>query len=62
LRNKILKEQPFCIKCGSNSDLQVDHIIPPRGNEELFFNEDNLQTLCRLCHSVKTNNEIRNRK
>ncbi len=28
----------------------VDHIVPHRGNSDLFFDETNWQTLCKLCH------------
>jgi 5-methylcytosine-specific restriction protein A len=65
LRTKILKEQTHCSKCGlSNSEtkLEVHHVIPPRGNEELFFDENNLVAVCPLCHKIITGREIRNRK
>jgi 5-methylcytosine-specific restriction protein A len=64
LRAKILKEQPNCFKCGisgSESKLEIHHLVPPRGNEELFFDENNLMTVCSACHRVITNREIRNR-
>lgn len=32
----------------------VDHVIPHRGNERLFWNEQNWQALCYECHSQKT--------
>lgn len=28
----------------------VDHIIPHRGNERLFWDENNWQSLCKPCH------------
>jgi 5-methylcytosine-specific restriction protein A len=65
LRATILKEQPNCSKCGisgSESKLEVHHIIPPRGNEELFFDENNLVSVCPVCHKIITNKEIGNRK
>jgi 5-methylcytosine-specific restriction protein A len=61
LRKKILKEQPNCSRCGSTENLQVHHIIPPRGNEDLFYDESNLTTICATCHRVITNQEIRKR-
>jgi 5-methylcytosine-specific restriction endonuclease McrA len=61
LRKKILKEQPACFKCGSTNNLQIHHIIPPLGNEELFFNENNLVVVCLACHQIITNKEIRKR-
>lgn len=33
---------------------EVDHIVPHRGDERLFRDEKNLQSLCRPCHSRKT--------
>jgi 5-methylcytosine-specific restriction protein A len=65
LRNKILKEQQCCFKCGISKDetkLEVHHIIPPRGNESLFFDEGNLVAVCPVCHKIITNKEIENRK
>lgn len=62
LRNKVLEAEPYCCVCGSTVDLTVDHKIPPRGDEELFFDFYNLQVLCRDCHRIKTNNEIFSRK
>jgi hypothetical protein len=65
LRAKILREQPNCFKCGisgSKAKLEVHHIIAPRGNEELFFDENNLVSVCQVCHKIITNQEIGNRK
>lgn len=62
LRKKILKENDSCRICGKTDGLTVDHIIPPRGNEELFFNENNLQVLCVECHRIKTQQETQERK
>lgn len=48
-----------CVYCGSNSDLQIDHIISVyrvwKENIplELVNHLDNLQTLCRPCNSRK---------
>ena len=66
LRKKIIKQQPFCSFCGwtgsEDNPLTVDHVICPRGNEDLFYDETNLQVLCRNCHNRKTAEEIRERK
>ena len=47
--------------CGSTENLTVDHIIDPRGNPDLFYEENNLQTLCKDCHRLKTAQEITER-
>ena len=35
----------------------VDHIIPHKGDERLFWDHNNWQALCKWCHDVKTSNE-----
>jgi 5-methylcytosine-specific restriction protein A len=35
---------------GDTSKLVCDHVKPHRGNEALFWDEANLQTLCKPCH------------
>lgn len=35
----------------------VDHIVPHQGNESLFYDDGNLQSLCRSHHSQKTRQE-----
>jgi 5-methylcytosine-specific restriction protein A len=65
LRAKVLKEQTNCCKCGidrTETKLEVHHLIPPRGNEDLFFDEGNLVAVCSVCHKIITNKEIENRK
>ena len=62
LRAKIIKEQKHCQCCGTKDNLTVDHIIDPRGDEQLFFDESNLQVLCEACHRRKTACEIAERK
>jgi 5-methylcytosine-specific restriction protein A len=62
ITKKHLAAQNFCICCGSNEYLTVDHIIPPRGDSDLFFDVDNLETLCVNCHRRKTAREINERK
>jgi 5-methylcytosine-specific restriction protein A len=62
LRKKVLKDNNYCVYCGSRENLVIDHIIPPRGNEDLFFSENNLQVVCHRCHSLKTAQEINHRR
>lgn len=43
---------------GNLSKLVCDHKKPHRGNERMFWDEDNLQTLCKPCHdSLKQRQE-----
>lgn len=66
LRASVIKAQPYCAICGTMGDddnpLTVDHIICPRGDEGLFYDKDNCQTLCRHCHAIKTAAEVIERK
>lgn len=61
LRAVIIDMQKCCQVCGSTENLTVDHITPPEGDIELFFNKDNLQVLCCSCHCKKTAAECKNR-
>jgi len=33
--------------------LVCDHVRPHRGDERLFWSQDNLQTLCKSCHDKR---------
>lgn len=37
----------------------VDHIVPHRGDDRLFWDEENWQALCKNCHDSKTMTEDR---
>jgi len=45
-----------CVKCGSNINLIVDHIHELKDGGDPF-DENNLETLCKKCHAVKTAKE-----
>lgn len=54
-REAYIAAHPYC-ECPYHKDKRVkgdvvDHIKPPRGDERLFFNPNNWQTLTRSCHS-----------
>lgn len=53
IRKRHLNEQPLCVMCEQMGKLTpadvVDHIIPHRGDHDLFF-EGKLQSLCKLHH------------
>ncbi|NHT77541.1 HNH endonuclease [Rhizobiaceae bacterium CRRU44] len=41
----------MCGKIEGNTSLLIcDHVKPHKGDEDLFFDPDNLQTLCVPCH------------
>ena len=64
LRNTILKEHPYCSKCGisiKEAQLDLHHIVPARGNIDLFYEESNCIPICKSCHRIITAKEIRNR-
>lgn len=50
------RDKHQCVKCGSRNDLEVDHIIADAKGGSNAMN--NLQTLCKDCHSIKTKKEI----
>lgn len=58
-----MAEEPLCRMCSDRGDIvggtQVDHILPHKGNADLFFNYENTQTLCDHCHaSIKHSHEL----
>jgi 5-methylcytosine-specific restriction enzyme A len=62
VRDQFLSTHPACAACARAGVLepasQVDHVIPHRGRLELFWNWDNLQSLCVRCHARKTQREV----
>jgi 5-methylcytosine-specific restriction protein A len=44
---------------GNTSKLVCDHVKPHRGNEALFWDEANLQALCKPCHDREKQAEER---
>ena len=63
-RALFLKDNPLCKLCASRgidklADV-VDHVHPHRGDDELFWDEQNWQPLCKHCHdSIKAEVESR---
>ena len=53
-----LTRNPLCVSCLSRdvytAATVVDHIKDHKGNVNLFWNEQNHQSLCKHCHDVKT--------
>lgn len=58
MSKEFLKAHPVCEVCGEPAT-DVDHITPHNGDSSLFFDQGNLQSLCRSCHNYKTNLESR---
>ena len=56
-----LTENPLCVECLKEERVTpatiVDHIIPPKGNQELFWDRSNWQSLCKPHHDRKTATE-----
>lgn len=60
-RLSYLKRHPLCVHClkeGRTTEAnEVDHIVPHRGDNQLFHDVNNWQALCSHHHSKKTNEE-----
>ncbi len=56
-----LKKNPLCVHCKENDVIttatDVDHKIPAKPSEPLFWDKSNHQGLCHSCHSIKTATE-----
>ncbi len=54
MRHYQLRSHPLCAMCAKLARVTpatiADHIRAHRGNEELFFDPENLQSLCKPCH------------
>jgi 5-methylcytosine-specific restriction endonuclease McrA len=54
LRWDQLQRQPLCelhlVQQEIVAATVADHKVPHRGDEKLFFDENNLQSLCKVCH------------
>lgn len=60
-RKSFLEQHPLCVMCEREGDIKVatvvDHIIPHKGNQELFWDWENHQQLCEFHHNQKTASE-----
>ncbi|HAV5378574.1 TPA: HNH endonuclease [Acinetobacter baumannii] len=54
-RERFLRSNPLCVYCKAKGLVEVatvvDHIIPHRGDQEIFWDESQWQSLCASCHS-----------
>ena len=62
-RKMYLAAHPLCVRCLEEGRYVqatvVDHIVPHRGDQKLFWDESNWQALCKHCHDTKTMTEDR---
>lgn len=61
-RARQLQREPLCRACVregiyDQQAQEVDHIIPHRGDWQIFIDDNNLQSLCKRHHSMKTARE-----
>ena len=60
-RKSFLEQHPLCIMCEREGDITVatvvDHIIPHKGDQGLFWDWNNHQPLCEFHHNQKTGSE-----
>lgn len=57
-REQYLLDNPLCVYCARHGRTAaasvVDHVVPHRGDQDLFWDQGNWQALCKPCHdSVK---------
>lgn len=50
-----LADNPLCVFCSDRGIVEaatvVDHIIPHKGDQKLFWKQSNWQPLCTTCHN-----------
>lgn len=53
-RLEFLRDNPFCVMCKAQNKLTianvVDHKIPHKGDQQLFWDRSNWQPLCKTHH------------
>jgi 5-methylcytosine-specific restriction enzyme A len=62
-RAAYLARHPLCVRCQAEGRIEpsttVDHIVPHRGDQTLFWDEANWAAMCKRCHDAKTTREGR---
>jgi 5-methylcytosine-specific restriction protein A len=60
-RADFIRRNPVCVACAGRGLVAaaevVDHVVPHRGDQRLFWSRSNWQALCKPCHDVKTARE-----
>lgn len=63
-RAQFLQLHPLCRYCEQMGKIQpaevVDHRVPHKGDQALFWDHDNWQPLCKTCHDAVKQAEERN--
>lgn len=66
MREQHLMQSPLCVYCLEVGDVEpatiCDHRTPHRGSEDLFWDTDNLMSLCKPCHDRIKQREERGEK
>jgi len=64
-RIQVIARDPVCVLCNSAASIVADHRTNARryiqlnkGNVEAFFDQSNLQGVCKRCHDKKTAGEV----
>ncbi|WP_192820185.1 HNH endonuclease [Rufibacter sp. LB8] len=61
LRARKLANDPLCTHCQKKGIItlgsDIDHVLSIAKRPDLKLDYDNLQTLCKSCHSIKTSSE-----
>lgn len=62
-RERFLSANPLCLECQAQGHVTaatvVDHHIPHRGDQALFWDESNWRPMCKPHHDAKTQREDR---
>jgi len=65
VRAAFLREHPLCVEHERKGEYveatDVDHCVPHRGDQDLFWDSGNWQSLCHACHAAKTAREVNER-
>lgn len=60
-RKRFLRDNPLCVECRKQNLIVaatvVDHIVPHKGDERLFWDESNWGAKCAQCHNAKSARE-----
>ncbi len=60
-RLSYLARHPICVQCDAEGVVEpatvVDHITPHKGDKVKFWDEENMQALCKRHHDIKTAKE-----